>query len=237
MNRRRLFTASLVGWAAVAVLGLSACNGIYTVSSEVSTYGNWTPERKPGSYAFDRLPSQQMPGDAAEVQTRMEEGARAAMAKAGFTETPDTQAADYLVTLGVRVNASDRAPWDDPLWWRWHGNYTAWRYGFGYGYALGPRRGGIPFPGDPLMDRRFDRAVAVLVRDRKTAEPLYEARASNEGVSPGDRALIGAMFDAAMSDFPQVDPKPRRVTVQVNTQAQVQAPAQAPVPAPASAPH
>ncbi|RQO61846.1 DUF4136 domain-containing protein [Paucibacter sp. KBW04] len=208
MNRRRLFS---IGLGLVAAAALAACSGPYTVSSEVATYGSWDASRKPGSFAFDRLPSQQKDGSASELQAKMEDSARAALQKAGFTEAADTKSADYLISLGARIQPQDRSPWDDPLWWRWHGSYNSWR--FGYGPGAWPYRAGFGFPGD-YMDRRFDRSVAVLIRDRQSAEPLYEARASNEGATQGDASLVSAMFSAALSDFPKVDPKPRRVSVQ-----------------------
>jgi len=210
MNRRRLFS---IGLGLVAAAALAACSGPYTLSSEVATYGSWAESRKPGSFAFDRLPSQQENGNASELQAKLEDSARAALQKAGFTEATDPKSADYLVSLGARIQAQDRAPWDDPLWWRWHGSYSSWRFGYGPG-AWHYRAGfGPGYPYD-YMDRRFDRSVAVLIRDRQSAEPLYEARASNEGASQGDAGLISAMFNAALSDFPKVDPKPRRVSVQ-----------------------
>ncbi|MBB4845964.1 hypothetical protein HNP55_004518 [Paucibacter oligotrophus] len=212
MNRRRLFS---LGLGLIAAATLAACSGPYTVSSEVATYGSWAEARKPGSFAFDRLPSQQENGQVSALQARMEDSARAALQKAGFTEAPEPKSADYLVSLGARIQAQDRAPWDDPLWWRWHGSYSSWR--FGYGPGAWPYRSGFglgfAYPVD-VMDRRFDRSVAVLIRDRQSAEPLFEARASNEGATQGDAGLLGAMFSAALSEFPKVDPKPRRVSVQ-----------------------
>jgi Domain of unknown function (DUF4136) len=198
MNRRHLLLS------AVALAALSACSGPYTIRSEVSSFGNWPSGRAPGSYAFDRLPSQLENTR----QGELEEAARAALEKAGFKPAADPKSADVLVALGVRVSAQDRAPWDDPLWWRWHGNINLWRYGR-HGYAsFYPG-----YPGYPL-DRRYDREVALLLRDRGSSEPLYEARASNDGLTQGDAELIGAMFEAALSDFPTVRPEPHDVAVQ-----------------------
>lgn len=222
MNRRRLFAGGLTLLAATALMGLSGCSSTYTLNTEVASFGSWAAPRQPGSYTFDRLPSQQQAGDSADLQSRIEDSARAALSKAGFSEASDPKAADYLISLGVRINAQDRSPWDDPLWWRWHGSYSAWRYGYGPG--AWPRRGAHPFysPTDMmLMERRFERSVALLVRERQTLEPLFEARASSEGNNQGDMELISAMFGAALSGFPQVDPKPRRVSVMVGTPSPV----------------
>lgn len=196
MNRRHLLLS------AVALAALSACSGPYTIRSEVTSFGNWPSGRPPGSYAFDRLPSQQQEGTR---QGELEDAARVALEKAGFKPAADPKSADVLVALGVRVSAQDRVPWDDPLWWRWHGNINLWRYGRASFYP--------GYPGYPT-DRRYDREVAVLLRDRGSSEPLYEARASNDGLTQGDAELISAMFEAALSDFPNTHPEPHDVAVQ-----------------------
>jgi hypothetical protein len=197
MNRRHLVRSAL---ALAAVATLSACSGPYTIRSEVSSFGNWPEGRQPGSYAFERLPSQQQEGSR---QAELEEAARAALEKAGFKPAADAKSADVLVSLGIRVAAQDRAPWDDPLWWRWHANVNYWRYGPYW----------RPLPRYSMLDRRYDRDVALLLRDRASSEPLYEARASNDGVTQGDPDMISAMFEAALSDFPKTRPEPHAVAV------------------------
>jgi len=198
-TRRSTLIAAIAGLSALA-----ACSGIYTLSADVQTFGAWPEGRKPGLYAFERLPSQQ--GD--KRQDALEDGARLALEKAGFRAAVDVKSADILVTLGARVSAMDRAPWDDPLWWRWHVGYVNWRHGFGRG-----RVGG--FAGLDLSEKRYDREVALLLRDRVSGEPLYEARASNDGLTQGDAALAGGLMQAAMGDFPQTRPEVHRITVQL----------------------
>ena len=58
-----------------------------------------------------------------------------------------------------------------------------------------------------------DREVAVLIRDRSSGKPLFEARASNEGNTMGNAALVQAMFEAALTDFPRQGVNPRKVVV------------------------
>ena len=202
MNRRHW----TMGVTVAALLGLSACSSTYTVSAEVRSFGHWPDSRKPASYAFERLPSQQQ--DEAQ-QTALEAAARPALERAGFKPAVDTKSADVLVSIGMSVSPNDRAPWDDPLWWRWHGSYGSWRYGPYWRGGLGPL----------WTEPRYERGVALLLRDRSSGEPLYEARASNEGMTMGDSRLSGALFDAAMSDFPKAEPKPHRASVQVSREA------------------
>ena len=194
---------------AASAAALAACSGPYTVSADVSSYGAWPADRKAGSYAFDRLPSQQQSEEASKRETALEEAAKVALEKAGFKPAADTKSADVLVTLGARITAYDPVPWDDPLWWRWRGRLVSPRYGYAPGW------GGWGWRHDPFFDRRYDRAVAVLVRDRASGEALFETHASNEGVTVGGDSMIGALFEAAMADFPKVEPKSRRVSVQI----------------------
>jgi hypothetical protein len=115
------------------------------------------------------------------------------------------------VQLGARVNLQDRSPFDDPFWWRGglYGGYSTRAFrssGFGLGLGFGRA-----FYGPPS----FEREVAVLIRDKKTGEPLYEARAVNEGASQSINSLLSAMFDASLQGFPASNTgttTPRRVT-------------------------
>jgi hypothetical protein len=45
---------------------------------------------------------------------------------------------------------------------------------------------------------------------------LYEARGTNDGYDDGRDALIAAMFEAALKDFPQTGVKPRHACVRVS---------------------
>lgn len=200
VQRARRATALLLG---AAVLALAGCAGLNTVSSDVSTFGEWPAARKASTYAFERLPSQQTRVTEMEV---LEGAARNALAKAGFTPVPAGQEPDVLVQVGTRVGRSDTGPWADPFWWR--GGFGYYRYG----PWAGPRWGlSATWAYDPY---RYDREVALLIRDRASGKPLFEARASHEGSSPTTaNATLAAMFEAALMDFPKTGVNPRRVTV------------------------
>lgn len=181
---------------------LAGCAALNSVTSEVSSFSAWPADRQPGTYAFERLPSQQA---RAEQQQLLEDSARRALEGAGFTPAAEGQASDYVVQLGARVSATE-AYYDDPFWWRGglyvHRFSRPWPY---YGVGLGM---GIPTV-------NYEREVAVLIRDRKSGQPLYETRASNDGASPSIRSLLPAMFEAAMKDFPAGSVTPRRVTTEI----------------------
>ena len=184
-----------------ATLALSGCAAINSVSSEVSSFGDWPADRKASTYAFERLPSQQ--ARAGETQT-LEAAATGALAKAGFKPVAAGQEPEVLVQVGARVGRSDYYPWADPIWWR--GSFGYYRHG----PWIGPRWGlGLQF--EP---RRYEREIALLIRDRASGKPLFEARASNEGnnSTPGN-ATLAAMFEATLLDFPRLGMNPRQVVV------------------------
>ena len=191
-----------------ATLLLSGCAGMRSLTSDVSSFGEWPAGKTPGTYAFERLPSQQ--ARAAESDA-VESSARAALQKAGFKAAEAGKEPDVLVQVGARDGLATVQPWDDPLWWRggfgyWrHGPWGSPRWGLGVGYGPGS------FP-------RYEREVALLIRDRSSGKPLFEARASSEGNTRADTPILGAMFEAALVDFPRVGVNPRRVVVEVPAQ-------------------
>ena len=199
-------------WKLLTVLAttlvLSGCASFKDLSNDVSTYSQWPAERKPSTYAFERLPSQMA---RPEQQQMLEDSARGALQAAGFVPATDPKTADYVVQLGARVNASERSLYDDPFWW--HGGlyhprfYPGFRRGFGYGFGFHHH----------FSTPTYEREVALLIRDRKTGTPLYEARAVNDGSSPSINSLLSAMFDAALKDFPHGGVNPRRIVTQIGS--------------------
>ena len=175
---------------------LAGCAAMNSLTSDVASYSAWPADRKPGSYAFERLPSQQLRADRAQL---IEDSARRALDGAGFTPAPEGQASEYVVQLGARVSATE-AYYDDPFWWRGglyaHRFARPWPY---YGFGVG------------MPTVTYEREVALLIRDRKSGQPLYETRASNDGGSPSMASLLPAALEAAMKDFPAGRVTPRRV--------------------------
>ena len=190
----------------IAAAVLAGCAALNTVTSDVTSFSEWPAERKPGRYAFERLPSQKAN---AQRTAELEAAAARALEKAGFTAAGDAAQADVIVQIGARISRAEVSPWDDPLWWRWGGGYwrsPQWR---------APRSafyGGF----NAEWSARYERNVAVLLRDRASNTPLFEAHAQTEGGTTGDSALLGAMFEAALQGFAAKDAQsPRRVSVQI----------------------
>ena len=204
-HRTALTAATWVLVAAIAAM-LSACAALNTVTSEVATYGDWPAGRQPGRYAFERLPSQQAQ---AARQAELETSATRALEAAGFTAAAGAAQADIIVQVGARISRTELSPWDDPLWWRWGVGYwrsPLWRPTSRFGYY-----GAF----DSGWATRYERSVALLLRDRRSGTPLYEAHAQTDGATMGDSALLAAMFEAALKDFPATGAaNPRQVSVQ-----------------------
>lgn len=204
INRRQLAMLVLSGAA-----WLSGCASLNAVDTEVATFNRWPAGRRPASYAFERLPSQQAQ---APRQARLEALARPALETAGFTLAANPKAADVTVQIGARSNRADISPYDDPLWWRGglyashHGRRGYWR---GSPHYFGA-------PPSQFDNPRYEREVALLIRDRASNDPLFEVRATNEGNTPGGDALMQIMFTAALRDFPYAGVvEPRVVRVQL----------------------
>jgi len=198
---RAVAAPALTGLGLALALALTGCAGMATLTAEVATYGEWPAGRSAGTYAFERLPSQR--ANLAR-QEALEAAAATALQAAGFRAAAEGSEPQFLVQIGARITRTERSPWDDPLWWR--GGFGTWRHSpwVGPGWSGWARRDWPP---------RYEREVALLLRDRAQGQPLYEARASSDGTTQGDAAMMAAMFQAAMKDFPASSPTPRSVTV------------------------
>src|SRR5689334_4020724 len=203
--------------ALLAAVALAGCASLHNVESDVTSFSRWPAGRAPSTYAFERLPSQQANPQQAQM---LEDTARPAVEGAGFRPTPEGSAPDVTVQLGARVTAVDLAPWDDPFWYggfAWHGPYGYW--GRPWGPYWGPYHG--PYWGPswrygygPYPTTTIEHEVALLMRDKKSGEPLYEARATSCCNWDGTATVLPAMFLAAMRDFPAGSPtNPHRVVV------------------------
>jgi Domain of unknown function (DUF4136) len=190
----------------VAAATLAGCAALNTITSDVTTFSEWPADRQPGRYAFERLPSQK--ADATRTAA-LESAAAKALEKAGFTAAADAAQADVIVQIGARISRTEISPWDDPLWWRWGGGY--WR---SPSWRRGPRSAFYGGFSSDWYSSRYERNVAMLLRDRASNTPLFETHAQTEGTTGGDAVLLGAMFEAALQGFPAKEAQnPRRVSV------------------------
>lgn len=200
MTTRRQFTRALPAALVAGAALLTGCAGLNTIGSDVSSFGDWPQGRAPGSYVFERLPSQQAQPE--QIQA-LERAATPALAKAGFVPAAAGQEPEVLVQLGARLTRVATPVWDEPLWFRG---------GFGR-FHRGPWFGPAWSLGWSYSAPRYEYEVAILLRDRASGKPLYETRAASDGTGRPDEATLRAMFEAALTDFPRPAISPRRVTV------------------------
>jgi len=207
-----------------AALLLGGCASFNQLDNRVSTYGPWPASAQPGTFVFERLPSQK--AHPTDRQDELENAARGALEALGFRVASDPAGAEYLVQVGAKVTTDDPWIYNAPLFYNGGFGYGYGPYPFGYygrgfgyggylpGYGFGPAFGfGYGgFYGPP----NFEREVALLIRERKTGQLLYEARANNNGPSASIGYLLPAMFQAAMKNFPATEPKPHQVTTSIS---------------------
>jgi hypothetical protein len=191
----------------IAALALTGCASLRTISSEVTSYAQWPGQRAPGSFAFDRLPSQEA---RAEAHASLEQAAASALQGAGFSPAADAANADVLVQIGARVGRV-AYPWEDRFGWP-YGLEGPWGH---RPYARSPWWGPLHAPGWRFEPPRYEREVALLIRDRRTGAALYETRASNDGTGAFTPALMAAMYEAAMKGFPSPPSGARAVRVEM----------------------
>lgn len=200
MQRRSL----LAGAAALAAL--SGCSTTGKVVIDVSSQGSWPASRKPGSYAIERLPSQQ--AHAAE-QDRIEAAALQAIEAAGFTRAAAPEQAELLIQIGALVFEVVRR---DPFASSFHWRNDWWFYG--------PRRPSFYGPpygyGHVSNFKDYQREAGILIRDRVSQQIVYETRATHLGRWSSESLLL-ALFEAAMKDFPMRALNPRSVVVTLPT--------------------
>ncbi len=208
--------------AALAAFALAGCASLDNIDADVSSYSRWPTDRGATTYAFERLPSQQVQPQTAQL---LEDAARLAVEGAGFKPATEAAIPDVTIQIGARITAVDRSPYDDPFWYGgywggyWGSNW-AWRQPLGRARFVGaPFWGpgwhggywGPPGYGTPY----YEREVAVLIRDKRSGEPLYEGRAQSGGLYSTPDRTLPALFIAALQDFPAgSETNPHRITVE-----------------------
>jgi len=201
------------------VLWLMAGCAATSITSQVESFGRWPEGRKPGTIAFDVLPSQQVQGaapgaSAGAAAATLQAAALPSLQALGFTLLPADQAdrAEVLVQLGLDVRAEPRmryepfvpypyfAPYPYP-----HGSVSPrWRAGVVWG-----RPGWVASMDPPWITMRVD----VILRDRVSGQVLYETRATNDRIGAVDEAALPHLFEAALRDFPNPPQGPRVVEI------------------------
>lgn len=182
----------------LSALWLAGCAGTPTLVSQVSTYGSWPVGRAPGTYVFERLPSQQAQ---AQLQSQLEAAAEPALAAAGFRKVDKAELADVGVQLSAQSREENNVRYD-PFWGGGRFGWGGWGGGYG-GFGLSMR-----------MDPTWIQVQAgILIRDRRSNAVLYETHAKHDTTTRFDMGLMPALYEAALKDFPHPAVSPRMVTI------------------------
>ncbi|NKE66588.1 DUF4136 domain-containing protein [Ramlibacter sp. RBP-2] len=181
---------------------LAGCASTFLVDSNVRSFSSLAALPQQPTYRFERLPSQQEPG-----QAQLEAMADAALHRAGLRR--DDATPRYAVQVSGRLQPT-LSPWADP--WRWGGGWGVGYHRRGLGLGFGGPWGGLESPW-------YHREVAVVVRELPSNRVVFESHASNDGPWLDNQTVFPAMFQAAMQGFPNPPPGPRRVDVQVGRAA------------------
>lgn len=195
-----------LGVTVMLALGAAALTGCATqrsVTSEVTSHGQWPAGRLPTTYVFERLPSQQ--ADAV-FQGNVEAAATPSLTAAGFHLATPPESADVVIQVAMQSRIY-QSPWRDR--WGPYGPYG--RVGIGSWYGSGGHFGfGLGLSLEPPMS---EMQVDLLIRDRKTNQVLYETHAVRQQNGGWDERMIAPMFEAALKDFPLPAISPRIVSV------------------------
>jgi hypothetical protein len=216
--------AWLILMAAVLATG---CATPKSITTDASSFGSWPADREPGTFAFERLPSQEAQAPA---QEKLEAAASAALRRAGFKSAASPAEADVLVVVGTRLTTIAAT---DPFYYPWGprfhygGFYGRKRYRYrGFHGAFWGYPGYYPYAAAQILE------VSLTMRDRKTQQIVHEAGARYDRPW-GDPRLVEALFDAALKGFP-APAKRRAVTVPLPAGQDEEPDDEAPEPAPAA---
>lgn len=189
-------------------LWLPGCGTTRLVDSNVRSYA--TPPFVPvgASYRFERLLSQQADGG---QQARLEAMAQQALARVGLQHNGTS--ASYSVQVAAGIKVDPYSPWDRPAvgWW------PGWNFGFGL--HSGPMSIGAygPMHGFGLdQSPYYWRQVSLVIREMRSAQVVYETHAAHDGPWADSEAVLPAMLEAALKDFPNPPPGVRRINLEIH---------------------
>jgi hypothetical protein len=164
----------------ITVLG--GCASSRILDTEVHSFTGAQTAITPASYEFERLPSQQDNP----LQNQLEALAEPVLQQIGLSRH-DTEA-PYSVTMAVRVEASPRHPYQPSRQIGMMGSEPGLPWHAGLNLSMEP-----PW---------YRHTVHILLRDRITAQPVFESTASHEGPWPDTIPLFTPLLQAALHHFP-----------------------------------
>ena len=185
------------------MLALTGCSGMRVVDSDVHAYTTAQSVSVPASYRFELLPSQQaLPAQRFALQDMVQ----AELGKVGMRR--DDVAPQYSVRFDLRIHRDARSPWSDP-------GHAA---GFLFAYPVVTPHGVVYQYRMPLFVMEtpwYRREVSLLMRRLSDGVLVFESNARSDGIWADDEAVLPAMFEAALRDFPNPPQGLRRVNIEI----------------------
>lgn len=186
------------------MLALTGCSGMRIVDSDVRAYTTAQAVSVPATYRFELLPSQQvLPAQRFGLQDMVQ----AELDKLGMRR--DDVTPQYSVRFDLRVQQDARSPWSDPF--HAAGVFPAYPVvtpnGVVYRYRM------------PLFVMEmpwYRREVSLLMRRLSDGALVFESNARSDGYWSDDEAVLPAMFEAALRDFPNPPQGVRRVNIEIS---------------------
>lgn len=193
--------------ALFVMLLLGGCSTVRLIDTQVLAISTLPPNAPPMTgvrYRFDRLPSQtqQIGGE------HLEALAQEALTRVGLIL--DEAKAQYSVSLTVNVQPYRADAWGNPLYQPWPG-YGHFVLGGGTGGASMGLGMGMHFP----PSTSYRRELSLVLRDLRNSQVAYETRVMHEGPWSDTSNILPAMFQAALTDFPNPPAGPRRVNIEI----------------------
>lgn len=185
-----------VAGLALATVVLSGCATSRNIDSEVRSFSGPTPIASGATYRFERLPSQ----DAKALEV-IEAIAQKVLSAKSLVRADDKPSYSVQVRLDAEILVPDvmtrwaNSPFPDRIVLAPDG--SLWRQ---------VRR--------PLLDPTWYRhSLQFVMRDLVNGNVAYEARAVHESPWSDTPNLIAPLMEAALSNFPGSEPKPKTITV------------------------
>lgn len=209
MKKRLALLFFRAGIAAGLLSLLTACSGLRLIDTRVQALAaqpTQTQDLKAARYRFERLPSQA----ASPHVERLEAMADKVLTQVGLVR--DDAQATVTILLTLRSNSFLADPWGNPIaGWSWPG-YGRSVYGAGGIGSGGSMIGfGMRFP----PPTAYNREVSLIFRSLANGQIVYETRAHHSGPWSDTEAIVAAMLEAALIDFPNPPVGIRQVNIEI----------------------
>ena len=180
-----------------SLLVLGGCATTRVIDSEVRSFAGSTPPTQPASFRFERLPSQDLQAPA---QERLETIAQPLLESVGLRK--EVTEPKYALVMKASVEAIE-----NPTFSRsWRRQQWLDRDGFMR----------LPSMGLMLEPSWKRYSVTLLLRDIASSQTVFESSAQHIGPWSDTQQLLPAVIRAALSDYPNAQPQPHPVFIEVS---------------------